>query len=369
MTGIGEPGGRAEAALTLLPAVDVSGGQAVRLVQGAAGTETGYGDPLDAALAWQRAGADGSTWWIIDAAFGRGSNAALLAEVVRRLDVAVELSGGIRDDASLAAALATGCARVVIGTAALENPDWVRGVIAQHGERIAVGLDVRGTRLAARGWTSEGGELLDVLARLEADGCRRYVVTDVAKDGTLAGPNLDLLRQVCALTRRPVIASGGVSSLADLRAIAELLPAGVEGAIIGKALYARAFTLEDALAAVGDMTGPVPAVLAVRVIACLDVDDGRVVKGVNFASLRDAGDPVELAAAYDRDGADELVFLDITASSERRETMLEVVGADGGAGLHPADRRRRSAQRGGRGPAAAGRRGQGGAEHRGDRPA
>ena len=233
--------------LTLLPAVDVAGGQAVRLVQGAAGTETGYGDPLDAARAWQDAGAR----WIhlvdLDAAFGRGSNAGLLASMVRQLDVAVELSGGIRDDASLTAALATGCARVVIGTAALENPGWVHAVIAEHGERIAVGLDVRGTRLAARGWTTEGGELAEALDRLEADGCRRYVVTDIMKDGTLRGPNLDLLRVVCARTGRPVIASGGVSSLADLRAIAGLRPLGVEGAIVGKALYAGAFTLEEAL--------------------------------------------------------------------------------------------------------------------------
>jgi len=236
--------------LTLLPAVDVAGGQAVRLVQGAAGTETSYGDPLDAALAWQRAGAE----WIhlvdLDAAFGRGSNAGLLAEVTGRVAAAVELSGGIRDDASLARALATGCARVVIGTAALERPDWVAGVIADHGERIAVGLDVRGTRLAARGWTTLGGELTDVLARLEAGGCRRYVVTDVARDGMLCGPNLGLLRQVCGLTGSPVIASGGVATLDDLRAIGELGPLGVEGAIVGKALYAGAFTLESALAAV-----------------------------------------------------------------------------------------------------------------------
>ena len=244
--------------LTLLPAVDVSGGQAVRLVQGAAGTETSYGDPLAAALAWQRAGAR----WIhlvdLDAAFGRGSNAPLLADVIAKLaaaaaqppGIAVELSGGIRDDASLAAALSTGCERVIIGTAALENPGWVGNVIARHGERIAVGLDVRGPRLAARGWTSDGGDLLDVLARLEAGGCPRYVVTDVTKDGMLRGPNLDLLRQVCARTERPVIASGGVSSLADIRAIASLRKIGVEGAIIGKALYAGAFTLEQALTAV-----------------------------------------------------------------------------------------------------------------------
>jgi 1-(5-phosphoribosyl)-5-[(5-phosphoribosylamino)methylideneamino] imidazole-4-carboxamide isomerase/N-(5'phosphoribosyl)anthranilate isomerase len=236
--------------LTLLPAVDVAGGQAVRLVQGAAGTETSYGAPLDAALAWQRAGAE----WIhlvdLDAAFGRGSNAALLADLVGRLDVHVEMSGGIRDDASLAAALATGCRRVVIGTAAMENPGWVRRVIAEHGDQIAVGLDVRGTTLAARGWTAEGGELFETLARLDADGCQRYVVTDVATDGMMTGPNLDLLRRVCAATSAPVVASGGISSLDDLRAIAGLGPAGVDSAIVGKALYAGAFTLEQALAAV-----------------------------------------------------------------------------------------------------------------------
>jgi phosphoribosylanthranilate isomerase len=236
--------------LTLLPAVDVAAGQAVRLVQGAAGTETSYGDPLAAALAWQESGAQWVHLVDLDAAFGRGSNAALLAGVIGALDVAVELSGGIRDDASLAAALSTGCRRVVIGTAALEQPDWVRAIIAEHGDRIAVGLDVRGTTLAARGWTAEGGELFDVLDRLNDEGCQRYVVTDVAKDGMMAGPNLGLLRRVCDQTDRPVIASGGVSSLADLRAIAELTPLGVDGAIVGKALYAGAFTLEQALAEV-----------------------------------------------------------------------------------------------------------------------
>lgn len=237
--------------LVLLPAVDVAGGQAVRLVQGEAGSETHYGEPLAAALAWQDAGAE----WIhlvdLDAAFGRGSNRELLAEVVGKLDVKVEMSGGIRDDSSLRAALSTGCARVNIGTAALENPDWVRQAIAEFGDKIAVGLDVRGTTLSARGWTQDGGELFDVLTRLDADGCARYVVTDVRRDGTLTGPNLQLLRDVCAATDKPVIASGGVSSLADLRAIAELVPLGVEGAIVGKALYAGEFTLEQALAAVG----------------------------------------------------------------------------------------------------------------------
>ncbi len=239
------------ARLELLPAVDVVAGQAVRLVQGEAGSETSYGDPMAAAQAWAAAGAE----WIhlvdLDAAFGRGSNAELLADVVRSLDVAVELSGGIRDDASLERALATGARRVNLGTAALENPDWTAAAIARHGDRVAVGLDVRGTTLAARGWTREGGDLWEVLARLDADGCSRYVVTDVTKDGTLRGPNVDLLREVCSRTSAPVVASGGISSLADLAALRELVPLGVEGAIVGKALYAGAFTLPEALDVAG----------------------------------------------------------------------------------------------------------------------
>ncbi|MBM7079944.1 MULTISPECIES: bifunctional 1-(5-phosphoribosyl)-5-((5-phosphoribosylamino)methylideneamino)imidazole-4-carboxamide isomerase/phosphoribosylanthranilate isomerase PriA [Micromonospora] len=234
--------------LTLLPAVDVADGQAVRLVQGAAGSETAYGDPLDAALAWQNDGAE----WIhlvdLDAAFGRGSNAALLAEVVGKLDVRVELSGGIRDDASLRAALGTGAARVNIGTAALEDPQWCDRICAEYGDRVAIGLDVRGRTLSARGWTRDGGDLWEVLARLDAAGASRYVVTDITKDGTMRGPNLDLLREVCARTDAPVIASGGVSTLEDLRALATLEEAGVEGVIAGKALYAGAFTVAEALA-------------------------------------------------------------------------------------------------------------------------
>jgi 1-(5-phosphoribosyl)-5-[(5-phosphoribosylamino)methylideneamino] imidazole-4-carboxamide isomerase/N-(5'phosphoribosyl)anthranilate isomerase len=237
--------------LELLPAGDVDGGQAVRLVQGEAGSETSYGDPVEAALQWQRDGAQWVHLVDLDAAFGRGSNRDLLARVVGALDVQVEMSGGIRDDASLAAALGTGCARVNLGTAALEAPQWCAQAIAEHGDRIAVGLDVRGTTLAARGWTQEGGDLWEVLARLDREGCARYVVTDVRRDGTLTGPNLDLLREVCGRTDRPVVASGGVSSLDDLRALAALVPLGVEGAIVGKALYAGAFTLPEALAAVG----------------------------------------------------------------------------------------------------------------------
>lgn len=237
--------------LELLPAVDVAAGQAVRLVQGEAGSETSYGDPIAAALEWQAGGAE----WIhlvdLDAAFGRGSNALLLADVVGQLDVKVEMSGGIRDDASLDRALATGCARVNLGTAALEDPEWTSRAIARHGERIAVGLDVRGTTLAARGWTKEGGDLWEVLARLDAAGCSRYVVTDVTKDGTLRGPNLEILAQVCAATAAPVVASGGVSSLDDIAALRDLVPLGVEGAIVGKALYAGAFTLPEALDVAG----------------------------------------------------------------------------------------------------------------------
>ncbi|MBM7501432.1 phosphoribosylanthranilate isomerase [Brachybacterium muris] len=237
--------------LELLPAVDVQDGKAVRLVQGEAGTETSYGAPLEAALTFQQGGARWLHLVDLDAAFGKGSNAAMLAEVVAAVDMNVELSGGIRDDESLAAALSTGCRRVNLGTAALENPEWTAEVIAEHGDRIAVGLDVRGTTLAARGWTREGGDLWETLERLDEAGCVRYVVTDVTKDGTLRGPNLDLLRQVCSRTDAAVVASGGVSSLADLEALRGLVAEGVEGAIVGKALYAGAFTLPEALDVAG----------------------------------------------------------------------------------------------------------------------
>ena len=233
--------------LEVLPAVDVKGGQAVRLVQGELGSESNYGAPIDAALDFQSAGAE----WIhlvdLDAAFGIGSNAELLADVIGKLDIQVELSGGIRDDESLRRALATGCKRVNLGTAALENPEWSSRVIAEFGDRIAVGLDVRGRTLAARGWTKEGGDIFETIERLDKDGCARYVVTDVTKDGTLKGPNLDLLKSVCAVTKAPIVASGGISSLSDIEALRKLVSIGVEGAIMGKALYAGAFTLEDAL--------------------------------------------------------------------------------------------------------------------------
>jgi 1-(5-phosphoribosyl)-5-[(5-phosphoribosylamino)methylideneamino] imidazole-4-carboxamide isomerase/N-(5'phosphoribosyl)anthranilate isomerase len=233
--------------LELLPAVDVKDGRAVRLVQGELAQESIYGSPLEVALDFQKSGAEWLHLVDLDAAFGRGENSALLAEVVGRLDIDVELSGGIRDDESLTRALATGCRRVNLGTAALENPEWTSRVIAEHGDRIAVGLDVRGHVLAARGWTEEGGDLFETLARLESDGCARYVVTDVTKDGTLQGPNLELLKEVCAATKKPVVASGGISSLADIQALCALTQIGVEGAIVGKALYAGAFTLEQAL--------------------------------------------------------------------------------------------------------------------------
>lgn len=240
--------------LTLLPAVDVADGKAVRLTQGAAGSETSYGDPIEAADNWASQGAE----WIhlvdLDAAFGRGNNTGVIKKVIKNTPkrVNIELSGGIRDDATLEAALATGAKRINLGTAALENPEWAAHVIAEYGEAIAVGLDVRGTTLAARGWTQEGGDLWQVMERLEAAGCARYVVTDVTKDGTLKGPNLELLTAVCARTVKPVIASGGVANLDDIAELRDLVPQGLEGAIVGKALYAGAFTLAEALDVAGD---------------------------------------------------------------------------------------------------------------------
>ena len=233
--------------LQLLPAVDVKDGRAVRLVQGELDAETRYGNPLEVALDFQASGAE----WIhlvdLDAAFGIGENSALLSEVIGKLDIKVELSGGIRDEQSLARALATGCTRINLGTAALENPEWTSHIIQEYGDRIAVGLDVRGHVLAARGWTEDGGDLFQTIERLERDGCSRYVVTDVTKDGTLQGPNIELLKEVCSATSRPVIASGGISSLSDIEALIQLTTIGVEGAIVGKALYAQAFTLQEAL--------------------------------------------------------------------------------------------------------------------------
>ncbi|MCM1014266.1 MULTISPECIES: bifunctional 1-(5-phosphoribosyl)-5-((5-phosphoribosylamino)methylideneamino)imidazole-4-carboxamide isomerase/phosphoribosylanthranilate isomerase PriA [Brevibacterium] len=237
--------------LVLLPAVDVADGKAVRLVQGEAGTETDYGSPIDAAHDFEERGAE----WIhlvdLDAAFGRGSNSDLLNQVVKAVDIKVEISGGIRDTESLERALDTGAERVNIGTAALENPEWTADMIARFGDQIAVGLDVRGQTLSARGWTKDGGDLFEVLAGLEAANCARYVVTDVRKDGTLQGPNLELLESLTTRTDKPITASGGVSSLDDLRSLRALVPAGVDSAIVGKALYAGKFTLEEALDVAG----------------------------------------------------------------------------------------------------------------------
>lgn len=237
--------------LILLPAVDVSNGQAVRLVQGELGSETVYGSPLEAALNFQNQGAQWLHLVDLDAAFGKGSNYLLLKEVVEKLDINVELSGGIRDDESLNRALSTGAKRINLGTAALENPEWTKKVIKLHEDKIAIGLDVRGRTLAARGWTKDGGDLFETLKRLDEDNAARYVVTDVTKDGTLTGPNLDLLIEISKVTKKPLIASGGISELEDLVKLKTLVDHGVEGAIVGKALYSQKFTLKQALEVAG----------------------------------------------------------------------------------------------------------------------
>jgi len=233
--------------LELLPAVDVQDGQAVRLVQGEYGTATNYGNPFDAAMGWQQAGAEWLHLVDLDAAFGHGNNREVIQRITAELGIRIELSGGLRDDASLAEALHMGATRVNLGTAALENPEWTAKVIEQYGDKIAVGLDVRGEQLATRGWVEEGGNIWDVLDQLEDAGCARYVVTDITKDGTLTGPNTDLLLQIAQKTGKPVIASGGISTLEDIATLASMVDQGIEGAIIGKALYAGQFTLEQAL--------------------------------------------------------------------------------------------------------------------------
>lgn len=238
--------------LELLPAIDIVNGKAVMLHQGVAGSETDYGSPVDAVKDWVSRGAE----WVhivdLDRAFGRGSNTELIKQVIDLTgDVKVELSGGIRDTASLEEILAIGPTRVNIGTAALENPEWTAEIIAEYGDKIAVSLDVRGETLAGRGWTKEGGNIWDVLERLEASRCPRYVVTDVTQDGTLQGPNVALLAEICRRTDKPVVASGGISSLADLEELRALVPAGLEGAIVGTALYDGKFTLQEALEVAG----------------------------------------------------------------------------------------------------------------------
>jgi 1-(5-phosphoribosyl)-5-[(5-phosphoribosylamino)methylideneamino] imidazole-4-carboxamide isomerase/N-(5'phosphoribosyl)anthranilate isomerase len=240
--------------LVLLPAVDVAGGRAVRPARAGGGDEV-VGDPLRTALELRDAGAEWLHVVDLDAAFGRGGNRELLAEIVRRLDVPVQLSGGVRDDETLEAALATGCARVNVAASALDRLDWVADVVGRYGDRVTVAVDVRGTRLEPRGSTGAGGvDWAGVVDRLDAAGCRRYVVTDVERDGTLHGPNLRLLADVVTRTGGAVVASGGVASLDDLRAIAA---AGVEAAVVGKALYVGAFTLPEALAALR-ADAPVP---------------------------------------------------------------------------------------------------------------
>ena len=233
--------------LEILPAIDVRGGRAVRLVQGELDKESNYGIPVEVARDFVLQGAN----WIhlvdLDAAFGIGSNFELIKDVISSVDIKVELSGGIRDDESLERALATGCSRVNLGTIAIENPEWTAKTISRFGDRIAVGLDVRGHTLATRGWTEAGGDLFEMIAKLDKAGCSRYIVTDVTKDGTLTGPNLELLQEVCAATRAPIVASGGISVLEDLVELRALTPIGIEGAIVGKAIYSGSFTLAKAL--------------------------------------------------------------------------------------------------------------------------
>jgi 1-(5-phosphoribosyl)-5-[(5-phosphoribosylamino)methylideneamino] imidazole-4-carboxamide isomerase/N-(5'phosphoribosyl)anthranilate isomerase len=234
----------------LLPAVDIKQGKAVRLKQGEISDKTVYGSPVECALDFQNSGADWLHLVDLDAAFGVGSNSEIVLEVIDSLNIKVELSGGIRTDESLAKALATNCDRVILGTAALEDPSWIRKVIKKHGEKIAVSLDVRGETLAARGWVRDGGNLYEAITRLASDGCAMFIVTDISKDGTMQGPNFELLEKVCKFSDVPVIASGGVSSLTDLKKLISMQDIGIKGAIVGKALYEGAFTVEEALAVV-----------------------------------------------------------------------------------------------------------------------
>lgn len=234
---------------TVFPAVDISDGRCVRLLQGRFGTETVYSDdPVKVALGFCAAGA---RWLhIVDldgARTGEPKNRELVLEVVRRAACPVQAGGGIRTGDDVEEIIAAGANRAVMGTAALENPDGVRTACARYGERIAVSLDARNDELAAHGWTVGSGiPLLEAVSTFEDAGVSAFIYTDVGRDGTMSGPDLDGLMRLCDSTDRPVIASGGIASLEDLRGVARLRPVGVSGAIIGRALYENKFGVGDA---------------------------------------------------------------------------------------------------------------------------
>lgn len=234
--------------MILLPAIDLRDGRCVRLVQGDFAQETVYDDdPVTVAKRYEAEGAEWLHVVDLDAALkGEAKNRHVIESIIEQVDVPVQCSGGIRSMDALAWASTAGASRVVLGTQALLDPGFVGEAVARYGELITVGLDVRGERLQARGWTEDAGELYPTLERLDRAGVERYVVTDVARDGMLQGPNITLLREVGARTSAVIVASGGVSSLDDLRALAR---AGIGECIVGKALYAGRFTLPEALAA------------------------------------------------------------------------------------------------------------------------
>ena len=237
-------------ALEILPAIDVKDGVAIRLTKGELDNQSKYGDPLEVAGEFVKSGVK----WIhlvdLDAAFGLGNNFKILDSIIKSVDIKIQLSGGIKDDESLNRALTTNCSRINLGTAALDNPEWVESVIKKHGDKIAVALDVDGKVLSPRGGSKNGGDLFQMITRLDKSGCARYVLTDVNRDGALNGPNLELLKEVTSFTKTPIVASGGVSSLSDVKSLMQLTNQGVEAVIIGKGLYTGAFTLAQVLATV-----------------------------------------------------------------------------------------------------------------------
>ena len=237
-------------ALEIFPAIDVKDGVAIRLTKGELNNQSKYGDPLEVANEFVKSGVN----WIhlvdLDAAFGIGDNSEILASIIKNINIKIQLSGGIKDEQSLNKALATGCSRINIATSALEQLDWVESVIHKHGDKICVSLDVNGKVLSPRGSNKSGGDLFQVITRLDKVRCARYVLTDVNRDGALNGPNLELLKEVTSFTKTPIVASGGVSSLNDVKSLMQLTNQGVEAVIIGKALYTGAFTLTQALATV-----------------------------------------------------------------------------------------------------------------------
>jgi phosphoribosylformimino-5-aminoimidazole carboxamide ribotide isomerase len=232
----------------LYPAIDIRGGQAVRLLRGDYERETAYdADPVDAATRWAGEGAQFLHVVDLDGAkAGVPQNLEAVQRIAAAVRCPIQVGGGLRDVGSVAAALAAGAERVVIGTAALRDPEFLDRVVAEHGERVVVSVDARGGKVALSGWTeATAQDIADAVAELSERGVARFLCTEIDVDGTMEGPATAELNRIAAATDAQIIASGGVGTLAHLKALADGAAPNIEGAIVGRALYEHRFTVVE----------------------------------------------------------------------------------------------------------------------------